>query len=110
MPAYQWLVRSELDKSQTEAKMRTMVKLGVPYTDEDIANAQKSMLAQGSKIEKNLYADPDFAESYEADKKASGTDFIEMKNREITALIAYLQRLGTDIKVKDDNSQASINN
>ncbi|MBN4047056.1 cytochrome-c oxidase, cbb3-type subunit I [bacterium AH-315-P13] len=101
MPAYQWLIRDELDKSQTETKMRVMAKLGVPYSDEDIANAQQSMLDQGIQIEKNLYSDPDFAETYEADKKSGGEDFVEMHNREIVALIAYLQRLGTDIKVKD---------
>jgi cytochrome c oxidase cbb3-type subunit I/II len=101
MPAYQWLVRNALDKSQTEAKMRAMVKLGVPYSDEDIANAQQLMLDQGTQIEQNLYTDPDFAETYEADKKAGGSEFVEMRNREIVALIAYLQRLGTDIKVKD---------
>ncbi|MEJ2112350.1 MAG: cytochrome-c oxidase, cbb3-type subunit I [Flavobacteriaceae bacterium] len=101
MPAYQWLVRNELDKSQTEAKMRTMVKLGVPYSEEDIANAQTNMLEQGTQIEKNLYSDPDFAETYEADKEAGGEDFIDMRNREIVALIAYLQRLGTDIKVEN---------
>ncbi len=101
MPAYQWLIRNELDKSQTEAKMRAMVKLGVPYNEEDIANAQSNMLEQGTQIEKNLYNDPDFEETYEADKKAGGPDFVEMRNREIVALIAYLQRLGTDIKVTD---------
>ena len=101
MPAYQWLIRNELDKSQTEAKMRTMAKLGVPYTQEDIANAQTNMLEQGTQIEKNLYSDPDFAETYEADKQAGGSEFIEMRNREIVALIAYLQRLGTDIKVSN---------
>ena len=101
MPAYQWLVRNELDKSLTEAKMEVMVTLGVPYTEEDIANAQQSMLDQGTQIEKNLYSDPDFAETYEADKQAGGQDFVEMRNREIVAIIAYLQRLGTDIKVKD---------
>jgi cytochrome c oxidase cbb3-type subunit I/II len=101
MPAYQWLIKDELDKSQTEAKMKAMVTLGVPYTEEDIANAQQHMTEQGTQIEKNLYADPDFAETYEADKKAGGTDFVEMRNREIVAIIAYLQRLGTDIKVKD---------
>ncbi|MCF6295624.1 MAG: cytochrome-c oxidase, cbb3-type subunit I [Flavobacteriaceae bacterium] len=100
MPAYQWLVRNELDKSDTEAKMRVMVKLGVPYTDEDIANAQDNMLDQGTQIEQNLYADPDFATNYEADKQSGGEDFVEMRNREIVALIAYLQRLGTDIKVE----------
>ncbi|PWK17868.1 cytochrome-c oxidase, cbb3-type subunit I [Xanthomarina spongicola] len=101
MPAYQWLVRDELDKSNTETKMEVMVKLGVPYTEEDIANAQQHMLDQGTQIEKNLYSDPDFAETYEADKQSGGEDFVEMRNREIVALIAYLQRLGTDIKAKD---------
>ncbi|MBO6881322.1 cytochrome-c oxidase, cbb3-type subunit I [Winogradskyella sp.] len=101
MPAYQWLIRNELDKSMTENKMKVMVDLGVPYTEEDIANAQASMLEQGTQIETNLYADPDFAKTYEADKAAAGDDFVEMKNREIVALIAYLQRLGTDIKVED---------
>ncbi|KJD33302.1 bifunctional cbb3-type cytochrome c oxidase subunit I/II [Tamlana nanhaiensis] len=101
MPAYQWLIRNELDKSMTESKMEAMVKLGVPYTKDDIANAQKSMLEQGTQIEQNLYTDPDFAETYEADKKAGGNAFVEMRNREITALIAYLQRLGTDIKVQE---------
>ncbi|MFD1014564.1 cytochrome-c oxidase, cbb3-type subunit I [Winogradskyella rapida] len=101
MPSYKWLVKNELDKTQTEAKMRGMVKLGVPYTEEDIANAQQQMTAQGTKIEKNLYADPDFEATYEADKQNGGPDFVEMRNREIVALIAYLQRLGTDIKVQD---------
>ncbi|EDP71822.1 cytochrome c oxidase, cbb3-type, partial [Flavobacteriales bacterium ALC-1] len=104
MPSYKWLIVGEaakLDKSQTEAKMKTLAKLGVPYSEEDIANAQASMLEQGTTIEKNLYTDPDFAETYEADKQAGGQDFIEMRNREIVAMIAYLQRLGTDIKVKD---------
>ena len=110
MPAYQWLVHSELDKSMTEAKMRAMVKLGVPYSEEEIANAQKSMTEQGTQIEKNLYTDPDFAESYEADKKAGGSEFIEMRNREITALIAYLQRLGTDIKVQELEAELSSQN
>ena len=99
MPRYNWLISNELDKSDTEAKMRVMVKLGVPYSEEDITNAQENMLTQGTQIEKNLYTDPDFAKSYEDSKKSAGADFIEMRNREIVALIAYLQRLGTDIKV-----------
>ena len=106
MPRYPWLITgksSELDKSMTEKKMEAMKTLGVPYSEEDIANAQADMLAQGSQIEENLYSSPDFADTYEADKKyaaENGEDFIEMKNREIVAIIAYLQRLGTDIKVE----------
>jgi cytochrome c oxidase cbb3-type subunit I/II len=103
MPRYPWLIKNELDTSLTEAKMKAMVSLGVPYSEEDIANAQDNMLKQGTKIEKNLYTDPDFVNSYEADKtyaKDNDESFVEMKNREIIAVIAYLQRLGTDIKVE----------
>ena len=56
----------------------------------------------------NLYQDPAFAESYEADKNealANGESFVPMNEREIVALIAYLQRLGTDIKVKDTETE-----
>ena len=113
MPSYKWLLRRELDKDLTETKMEAMVTLGVPYTPEDIANAQESMTAQGIKIEKNLYSDPDFAKTYEADKKyaeENGEDFIEMRNREVVALIAYIQRLGTDIKVKNADGTSTILN
>ncbi len=104
MPGYKWLITDEHDRSKTEQKMKVMVQLGVPYTAEEIANAQALMTAQAIQIEQNLYSDPDFVRTYEADKKyaeENGLDFVEMRNREIIALIAYMQRLGTDIKVKD---------
>ncbi|WP_282132196.1 cytochrome-c oxidase, cbb3-type subunit I [Cellulophaga baltica] len=104
MPSYSWLIRDKHDRSDIQDKMEVMVTLGVPYTEDEIANANKNMDEQASKIEKNLYADPDFAKTYEADKKyaqENGQEFIEMKDREIVSLIAYLQRLGTDIKIKE---------
>jgi len=104
MPAYTWLYdNSAMDYSMTEAKMKAMQTLGVPYTDADIANAKKSIEEQASTIEKNLSNDPDFVKSYEESKKksaAKGEAFVPMKDREIVAMIAYLQRLGTDLKVK----------
>ncbi|MCM5664215.1 cytochrome-c oxidase, cbb3-type subunit I [Galbibacter mesophilus] len=109
MPSYRWLITDKLDRSETEAKMKAMAKMGVPYSEEEIANAQKSMDEQGATIEQNLYQDPDFKESYEADKRAAemnNEEFVEMKDREIVALIAYLQRLGTDIKI-DFNQEES---
>ncbi len=112
MPSYQWLIKNELDKSNTETKMEALVSLGVPYSQEEIDNAQQQMLEQGTQIQDNLYNDPDFVKSYEADRakaKAQGVEFVEMKNREIVALIAYLQRLGTDIKV-DSTQEASASN
>ncbi|AXT62310.1 cytochrome-c oxidase, cbb3-type subunit I [Aquimarina sp. AD10] len=103
MPSYKWLIKNKLDRSNTETKMKAMVTLGVPYTPEEITRAQQWMDEQATTIEKNLYSDPDFAKTYEADKKYAkdnGLDFVEMRNREVVALIAYIQRLGTDIKVK----------
>jgi cytochrome c oxidase cbb3-type subunit I/II len=103
MPSYKWLINSKLDKSQTEDKMEAMITLGVPYSLEEVERAQEWMLEQGAQIEENLYSDPDFVKTYEADKKyaaENGEDFVEMRNREVVALIAYLQRLGTDLKIK----------
>jgi cytochrome c oxidase cbb3-type subunit I/II len=94
MPRYQWLIKNTIDNSTIQDKMRTMVTLGVPYTDQEIANAMQSIDAQSSKIEAKLLTNPDI-------KKAFGSDTAApLKDREIVALIAYLQRLGTDTQVK----------
>ena len=104
MPAYKWLFDNKaMDFSNIETKMRVLQKLGAPYTDEEVANAQASIKEQGERIEESLKADPDFVRSYEASKKAAqerGEEFVPMSQREITALIAYMQRLGTDIKAE----------
>jgi cytochrome c oxidase cbb3-type subunit I/II len=102
MPSYKWMIRDALDKSDTEAKMQAMITLGVPYSQEEVEQAQNHMDEQGQKIEDNLMSDPDFARVYLKEKeaaKANGEAFVAMKDREIVALIAYLQRLGTDIKL-----------
>ncbi len=105
MPSYKWLFdNNKMDYSDIRKKMEVMVQLGVPYTEKDIADAYKDIAEQSAKIEQNLYTDPDFVKSYEESKKAAaarGEEFVEMKDREIVALIAYLQRLGTDIKIKN---------
>jgi cytochrome c oxidase cbb3-type subunit I/II len=111
MPSYKWLVKNKLDKELTETKMEAMVSLGVPYSQAEIDRAQEWMMEQGTEIEKNLYNDPDFATTYEADKayaKENNLPFVEMRNREVVAIIAYLQRLGTDIKVINA-SETAIN-
>jgi cytochrome c oxidase cbb3-type subunit I/II len=105
MPGYKWLFDNKaLDISDIEKKMKTMRELGVPYTDYEIAHAREIIAVQSQQIEKNLSSDPDFVKSY-ADSRnkalANGQNFVPMRNREIVALIAYIQRLGTDIKVKE---------
>ncbi len=110
MPRYQWLIRNKHDLSDTEAKMKAMVSLGVPYTESDIENARENMKTQAEGIANNILEIPDINTSFEEEKKFYGTEFIPLQEREIIALIAYLQRLGTDIKVKDIKEQLSKNN
>lgn len=43
MPAYPWLFERTLDGKHTARKMEVLRKLGVPYTDEDIAGAQEAV-------------------------------------------------------------------
>ena len=42
MPAYPWLFEAEVDVAQLQANMRALRKVGVPYTDEDIAAAEQA--------------------------------------------------------------------
>lgn len=94
MPRYQWLIKDKLDNSTIEAKMKGMAILGVPYDKEDIANAQKSIAEQSAKIEKSLMTNAEIKKFFEKETA------VPLKDREIVALIAYLQRLGTDTEVK----------
>ena len=64
MPAYPWLFENTLSGERIDDEMRVMQQLGVPYTDEQIANASEEVRGE----------------------------------REITALVAYLQQLGTVLK------------
>jgi len=43
MPAYAWLERTPLDARDLPAKMKALRRLGVPYTDQDIAGAQDNV-------------------------------------------------------------------
>jgi cytochrome c oxidase cbb3-type subunit I/II len=82
MPNYPWLIEDELDIASTPAKIRAMQTLGVPYPAGFDGVAINNLNEQADKIAAGL-------------KK----DGIEVKSdREIIAMIAYLQRLGIDIK------------
>ncbi len=95
MPRYTWIIKDDLNASDIEAKMNGLATLGVPYTDKEIANAKQSIITQAKKIETSLRQDPEFVKNY-------GNSNIQ--NKEIVALIAYLQRLGTDIKVNSNKT------
>lgn len=82
MPAYPWLIEDSYSTAKTADKVGAMRTLGAPYPEgyeqQAVADAEK----QAEGIVQNL-----------KDAKINTT-----KDKEIVALIAYLQRLGTDIK------------
>ncbi|MBK6909392.1 MAG: cytochrome-c oxidase, cbb3-type subunit I [bacterium] len=78
MPPYTWLAENALNTSNTEAKMGALAVVGVPYTKDDIAGAQAAMKKQSAEIGKRLEAE----------------GIIGLEDKEMVALISYLQRMG----------------
>jgi cytochrome c oxidase cbb3-type subunit I/II len=83
MPAYPWLEKDDLDYSNTEAKINSLRKIGVSYPFGFELQAIDSLQKQAVRIAEDLQKNGAAVES----------------SKEIIALIAYLQRLGTDIQV-----------
>jgi len=82
MPSYSWLLDNKIDTASTPAKIRAMQTLGVPYPKGYDKIANNDLMTQANSIRLSLKMDK-----------------IETpKDAEIVALIAYLQRLGKDIK------------
>jgi cytochrome c oxidase cbb3-type subunit 2 len=95
MPPYGFLDR-RLDVASVQARMRTLKALGVPYTDEMIANARADIAAQA-----DPGADPsEFAKRY-ARARQGNFDGDARTVTEMDALVAYLQMLGTLVKFSD---------
>lgn len=84
MPAYPWLFENSLDISTTEKKISAMQIVGVPYEKGYEKVANNDLRAQATAVAGDL----------------TQNGFPTTPDKEIVALIAYLQRLGTDIKVK----------
>ena len=82
MPPYPWLLSTKLDTTYTVGKLEAMQTLGVPYTADDISNANSALAKQAQEITDDLNA----------------ANMGAQADSEIVALIAYLQRVGTDIK------------
>ena len=87
MPPYAFMLEDNLDTSTTRTKINAMRTLGVPYEKgfEDAANA--NLMEQAKAISDNLK-----------------TDSIRVSpNKEVIALISYIQRLGKDISNEPKN-------
>jgi cytochrome c oxidase cbb3-type subunit I/II len=85
------MIDNDLDVSSTEAKIRAMQTLGVPYPKAYDKIANSDLIKQAKTIQSNL--------------KKDGIECAE--NKEIIAMIAYLQRLGKDITTETNSATAA---
>ncbi len=83
MPRYPWLLSQQLDTSSLPARISALRRIGVPYPPGFENTALNDLNQQADKVVANLKTGQVKAPS----------------DREIIAVIAYLQRLGTDIKL-----------
>jgi cytochrome c oxidase cbb3-type subunit 2 len=91
MPAYSWLLRTTLRTDDLNAHLKAQRAVGVPYTDDMIANASKD--AYGQAAPDSPYADG-VTQRY---GKATSVRVFDGKPGALTemdALVAYLQVLG----------------
>jgi cytochrome c oxidase cbb3-type subunit I/II len=82
MPAYTFMAEREIDMASTPAKIRAMQTLGVPYPEGYDTKANDDLMKQANEIA--------------ADLKNNKVGIAA--STEMIAIIAYLQRMGTDIK------------
>lgn len=88
MPSYPWLFEAKTNFEGLSKKFEVMKMLGVPYTDAQVKNAAQDAEAQAVKIAQGL---------------AKDSPVKDLEKREIVALISYLQRLGKNPGVLNNN-------
>ena len=103
MPRYPWLIARDLDRSQMVDKIKLMKNVfDVPYTQAQVDSADTWADNQAKVIVNQIYSEAaDVKKAYAERKERDGANFVPLEKKEIVALIAYLQRLGTDIKTTE---------
>jgi len=98
MPSYDFLIEENLDMSLLERKISALRSIGVPYEEGLEEKAEGLAIEQARGIASNIISD---LFKLEGAKKEAAID--NLSKKEVVAIIAYLQRLGTDIQVKERN-------
>jgi cytochrome c oxidase cbb3-type subunit I/II len=84
MPRYPWLINNDMNIKSLPAKIKALRTLGTPYPEGFEDEAVADLQSQAKEVAASLRKD--------------GIEQEGLENKEIISLIAYLQRLGTDIK------------
>ncbi|WP_379552264.1 cytochrome-c oxidase, cbb3-type subunit II [Erythrobacter sp. W53] len=105
MPKYGFLAETDLEVGDPAATLTALRRVGVPYTDEDVAQAMVDIVLQG-----NPDAEGDVDDLLARYPKAQVRDFDGNPSRltEMDALIAYLQMLGTLVDVDSAAAQQEL--
>lgn len=103
MPAYPWLIENDLNTKYTKKKIEAMQSLGVPYEkgyeDQALSDLQSQAREIAEELVEEIYKKlPEHVQEV-YDKEA---EIAKMEKKQIVAMIAYLQRLGTDIKAENN--------
>jgi cytochrome c oxidase cbb3-type subunit 2 len=104
MPPYKFLEETPLDYRDIAQMMIANRRVGVPYTDDEIANAAKDLEAQN-----DPNADPADLQKRYPKAQARNFDGNSSQVTEMTALIAYLQVLGTEVDFSKYHADAPGN-
>ncbi|WP_029620823.1 cytochrome-c oxidase, cbb3-type subunit II [Pseudorhizobium marinum] len=91
MPGYPWLARNALDVDDLGLHLQAQQTLGVPYSDEMVANAARDAIGQASPD--SAFADG-VSERYGDATQISSFDGVTTQVTEMDALVSYLQILG----------------
>ncbi len=88
MPAYPWFLNRKVNLDDVPAKIRVLQKLGVPYREGYDQEAVADLRVQAEEIASGLQA-----AGFDADWDSH-----------MIAVIAYMQRLGVDIKASPQST------
>jgi cytochrome c oxidase cbb3-type subunit II len=92
MPGYPWLAETKLDGRDMMAKLMTLKRVGVPYSEDMLKNAEQDLIAQ---ISPDTRRAAELVRRYPKAKVAKFDNKPGQEPTELDALIAYLQMLGT---------------
>jgi len=93
MPDYRHLLETDLDFDSIAPHMQAVKYLGAPYSEAQIADSAELARAQAEKIAADIVAQGGPPQTYE---------------KQAIALIAYLQRLGTDLFRTEEEPAATV--